>query len=118
MSKKKTGINEVIEVFEPNSDEFAALQAFANRLNAHGGPVKHVVEIVYWDYGQRWKWTTLIAHGTRSAVPLNSSYSRSLHTSWQALSPRNQEIVIYGSEQEKADLEDELLSFGRKMMET
>lgn len=71
----------MIATFERHSREYKALEAAAALLTAlspHG--TAYMVEETYFDFGQGWKWTTVIAH-------------RSNGDSWQALNPREQDMI-------------------------
>lgn len=69
-----------IKVFEKGSDERRALEAAAALFTAYDGR-PHVVDETYFDYGQDWKWTTILYEG--------GSFGRV-----QALTPRDQEDII------------------------
>lgn len=77
-----------IRVWEQGSRERENLEKLAVRLNAlssHG--TKYEAGETYFDFGQNWKWTTIIA--TRySADRLRSS-------DWQCLSPRDHEVCVF-----------------------
>ena len=49
----------VIKVFSPGSDEYKKLEAAANLLTWLTGKQCYVGE-TYYDYGQGWKWTTVL----------------------------------------------------------
>ena len=99
-------MSDYIKTFDKGSKEHNALQAFADRVNAKGSPVQLQVEDCYFDFGQNWMWTTLIAHDT-TKDPSN------ILSSWQALSPKDQEYVIEQNEEQLVLLEEKLLS-GRR----
>lgn len=69
-----------IKVFEKGSDERRALEAAAALFTAYDGR-PHVVDETYFDYGQDWKWTTILYEG--------GNFGRV-----QALTPRDQEDII------------------------
>ena len=98
-------MDEHIRIFEPGSKEYEALQAFAGKVNAMGGNVELRVETTYFDFGQDWKWTTLIAH-RRDMEP------GSVLSSWQALTPKEQSYVINGDEAQLALLAEKLADCG------
>ena len=59
--------------FENGTDERFILDALADELNHLCSETSFTVEDVYFDYGQGWKWTTVVAHDASG--------------DWQALSP-------------------------------
>lgn len=72
-----------IKVFEKGSDERRALEAAAALFTAFDGR-PHVVDETYFDYGQDWKWTTIL-YESGPVVGFG----------WvQALTPRDQEDII------------------------
>lgn len=71
----------MIAIFERNTKEYKALEAAAAMLTALSPrETVYKVEETYFDLGQNWKWTTVIAH-------------RKDGGSWQALSPREQDLI-------------------------
>lgn len=71
-----------IRIFAKDSQEYKMLEKTAEMLTEKS-PNGYVykVEETYFDYGQGWKWTTVIAH-----TPDGDSY--------QALSPREQGLIV------------------------
>lgn len=81
---------------KPSSKEYRKLVVFADMLTAlsASNTIYHV-EDTYLDYGQGWKWTTIIAN-------------RPDGSSWQALSPREwSEVVSSASVVELAEIAEE-----------
>lgn len=74
-----------ISVFDKGSDEYEHLQLAAVMLTnrSPNGWFYHVGE-TYFDYGQGWKWTTILCEGNKFG-------------SYQALNPREQEDIIMAS---------------------
>lgn len=50
-------------------------------------PIYLKVEDVYYDYGQGWIWTTIVAYRTNSDTSI---------TSWQLLNPARHEKIVFG----------------------
>lgn len=73
----------VIRTFEPGSYEYRRLQLAADVLSMFTGLEVRVGE-TYYDYGQRWKWTTLLV-------------KRPGGSEVQAFSPREQEKALAGT---------------------
>ena len=75
-----------IRVYKTTEIEFIRLRTFATACNAtyaaHDMNERIQVEDVYFDYGQNWKYTTLITH----------NYDES--DSWQSLCPRDYETIL------------------------
>lgn len=85
-----------IRVFEKNSPEYKNLEklgAKLHELSAHG--TEYRVEETYFDFGQDWVWTTLIA-----CKPYADQRTGELkYSTWQALNPREQEeCVLFGDD--------------------
>lgn len=77
----------VIKVFSPDSIEYNRLAAAAAMMTAFsGGGIFYYVGKTYFDFGQDWKWTTILAEKKDS--PLMSK-------SWQAIYPAMQEKIIF-----------------------
>lgn len=71
----------MIKTFKPNEKEYEALKAVANMLTllcTNG--YKFDVEDTYFDFGQNWMWTTIIA-------------KKDNDDSYQVLSPREHELI-------------------------
>lgn len=75
-----------IKVFRPESKEYKALCATAALMNFADEEKTYVVRDVYFDYGQDWFWTTIIAR---------KYDNKSIVSSWQALNPREQEEIVF-----------------------
>lgn len=72
-----------IKTFDYTTPEYKRLQKSAVMLteaSEHG--TFYRVETIYFDYGQDWLWTTLVAHTADG-------------NSYQALSPREQEDLLF-----------------------
>lgn len=80
-----------INVFPKNTTEYDLLQAFADRVNLMSDHIELRVETCYFDAGQGWKWTTLIAHDLRMDPG-------GVLSSWQALSPKEQKAILTKNE--------------------
>ena len=71
-----------IKVYPRNSDERVKLTEAARELTRiSGNGTVYTVEETYFDYGQNWMWTTIIAH-------------RQSGDSFQRLCPRDHEKII------------------------
>ena len=82
---------DAIKVFGEQSKQHMRLTAAATLMNAEMEPNDHgqfEVKDIYFDYGQGWKWTTIVFNG-------GDQWS-----SYQALNPKQQGMIVYG------DLED------------
>ena len=75
-----------IRIYDTWSKEMDSLVAFTAMANAFSEDIKYTVKETYFDYGQDWKWMTVIAHRIGDS---------SVTGSWQALSPAQQERIIY-----------------------
>lgn len=82
---------EPIRVFAENSKEYARLKDAANRIKESSG-LDTKVETVYYDYGQRWKWTTVIGYPDEDGNGV------------QILSPKKQRDILYGTEDDFHDV--------------
>lgn len=71
----------VIQVFNPNHPAYYRLLVAANIIQLFSG-VYCMAETTYWDRGQNWKWTTIIAHpdkNDRSGIQiLNPNQARQI----------------------------------------
>ena len=73
---------EIIRVYAPNSDEMVKLKLACyelGRLSTRG--TRYTVEDIYFDYGQGWMYSAIVAHRPDGA-------------SWQAVNPRMYEDII------------------------
>ena len=88
---------ECIASFAYGSEEYRKLETVAELLNM-GSPngYHYHVEKIFFDYGQNWKWTTILCEGNGSE--------------WQALCPREQEDIIF------ADTIKDLARVARKIL--
>ena len=74
----------MITTYEPGSPEYIALEAAAKLLEvASPNGTKYKVGDCFFDYGQNWMWTTILAEGKNG--------------SWQALNPRDHELITTGT---------------------
>ena len=65
-----------------NQKEYTALRLAANGLTFQSpNSVFYTVDDVYFDFGQEWMWTTIVAHGSNG-------------DSWQALTPSEWEKLM------------------------
>ena len=102
----QSNLNEesALRVFKPESEEYTRLQNFADELNNDARfQANYTVEDLYFDYGQNWMWTTIIAHKQNERGG-----------GWQALTPRNQERVVQWIELD--DVKQELLDNEEKQI--
>lgn len=73
---------ETIRVYAPDSAEYKKLQHAAQELTDTSKTGKvYLVEETYFDFGQNWSWTTIIAHRSDGAT-------------WQAINPAQQEQIL------------------------
>lgn len=71
----------MITKYERGTKEYTALEAAAKLLElASPNGTKYEVEETYFDYGQDWVWTTIVAHPVKGM-------------SWQALNPRDHALI-------------------------
>jgi hypothetical protein len=74
------------KTIERNTQEYKMLEAVAKLLETFSAKgFKYTVEDVYFDFGQDWMWTTIIAHNPEEFGVLHS---------WQAINPRQWEGII------------------------
>ena len=93
-----------LRVFKPESEEYTRLQNFADELNNDERfQANYTVEDLYFDYGQNWMWTTIIAHRQNERGG-----------GWQALTPKNQERVVLWNELD--EVKQELLNNEEKLI--
>ena len=105
--------SEVLRIYKPGSPEYKALENFANELNNDERfMANYYVGETYFDYGQNWKITTILAK-TPNGSSINS-------TGYQALTPRNQENVINGNnlEEVKNDILEYDIKFTKNLRES
>ena len=74
----------MIAVYKPETFEYKRLEEAAATLTAASpnGTI-YTVEETYFDYGQNWKWTTIIARKPNGST-------------WQALCPRDHALILNG----------------------
>lgn len=71
---------------EYKSDEYKRLEAVAKMLEAISpNGYRYEVEDCYFDYGQEWMWTTIIAHNDADTGLLSR---------WQAIDPKEWDRII------------------------
>lgn len=74
--------DEIIRTYAPDTDEYKRLTTAATILTAVSPKgITYTVEDTYFDYGQRWMWTTIIAKRPDSVE-------------YQALCPRDYENIL------------------------
>lgn len=77
---------ETIRIYTPGEPEYIQLERAAEELTRTSpNGTRFTVKDVYFDFGQRWMWTTIIA-------------TRSARHHWQALCPRDYEKILYSSD--------------------
>ena len=75
---------EIIRTYAPDTDEYARLKTASVVLTAVSPKhITYTVEDTYFDFGQDWMWTTIIAHDPTSHFG-----------SYQALCPRDYEKIL------------------------
>lgn len=75
---------EMIRTYSPDTDEYKRLTVAARVLtDVSVKGIVYTVEDTYFDYGQRWMWTTIIANDPSSSFG-----------SYQALCPRDYERIL------------------------
>lgn len=80
-----------IDTFSSFSPEYAKLSAICILLNSMSpNKINYRVEDTYFDYGQDWRWTTIIAH-------------RNNGDSWQAIYPAMQERILLAGDFDATD---------------
>lgn len=82
-------MDNTINIFPKGTIERAKLQNFADHMNSMPGNsnIQYEVGETYFDFGQGWKWTTIIAHD-------RTREKDSVLGSWQALTPKDQENIL------------------------
>lgn len=80
---------DALQVFETNSTEYNRLQKLCDLLNQHISETNksYEVKVCYFDAGQDWLYTTIIA------TNLTAAPTSCLRT-YQALTPKQQELII------------------------
>lgn len=75
---------EMIRTYSPDTDEYKRLTVAARVLtDVSVKGITYTVEDTYFDYGQRWMWTTIIANDPSASFG-----------SYQALCPRDYERIL------------------------
>ena len=83
-----------LKTFEKTSPEYKTLTDAADALNQQVKNVRYTVEDTYFDFGQNWMYTTIIAHRLdRDADDVTAG--------WQALTPRDQERILFMGDNER-----------------
>lgn len=80
--------SEVLRTYSKDSKEYKALQKFCDELNSKSTKTKYYLKDIYFDYGQNWMYTAIIA---------DSSDENSVSGTWQAVTPREYEKIIYNN---------------------
>ena len=93
-------MNPHIAVFPGKSAEYSKLKLASDILNTFVGRLHVTVKTAYFDQGQDWKWTTLVARPDRSEP-------------YQLLSPAEQKKILYGT---MADFVSVVCAIGTKSM--
>lgn len=83
--------------YEKGSEEYARLEIVANYLSKHTN-LKCWVQDTYFDFGQDWMWTTIIAN--------DGKYQ------YQLLSPAEQELILCDDLQAMVDMAKYLVEKG------
>ena len=77
---------EIIRQYAPNSDEVVKLRMASEEMTKNSTKgTTFTVNDCYFDLGQNWMWTTIIAH-------------RPDGQSWQALNPRDYEKILFSKD--------------------
>lgn len=72
----------MIKTYEHHEKEYIALRCAAAALEcASPNGTEYRVEDVYFDFGQGWMWTTIVAHKKDGS-------------NWPALNPRDHELIV------------------------
>lgn len=91
--KEELIMTEPISVFKKNSREYNALTLAAAMLQFKSpNGYAYRVETIYFDYGAGVLWTTVVGDSRPDLPPDDDR--RSVIDSWQALSPREQEMIL------------------------
>lgn len=80
--------NEAIQIFPYGSLQDTLLRCLVNLLNAQATHIEYKVELVLFDAGQNWFWTTIVAHNKVTG------------NSWQFMTPAEQRDILFGNEEE------------------
>lgn len=93
---------EAIKAFEYGTPEFRKLEAAAKVINSFSKS-EYIIKVgeTYFDFGQDWKWTTLIADNGNGGVL----------GSYQLLNPKQQEKIVYGTLDEFQQTVAELINY-------
>ena len=78
----------IIREYKPDDREYKALEkasAILTAVSAKG--ITYKVENTYFDYGQNWRWTTIIAYDPNAWCK-----------TYQALCPRDYEKILYSTD--------------------
>lgn len=79
--------SEVLRVWDENSKEYKTLQSFVDKLNQASSNTEYYLQNLYFDFGQRWKYTAIVAKKDGQE--------------WQAATPKDlEDILINGNEEE------------------
>lgn len=92
-----------LTTFPSNSNEYYSLERLMTRLNELSTKIKYKIQTVYFDAGQNWLYTTLIAYDTTKS-------SNDIISSWQALTPNDQKTAIFGNHLEIQQLIEKLIA--------
>lgn len=79
-ARRTEGSKTMITKYAKGSKEYKALEAAAALLTATANRTVYKVDETYFDYGQGWKWTTVIAYRDDGGT-------------WQALNPREHGLI-------------------------
>lgn len=81
-----------IRVYDADSDEHKLLELAAALLTVKSpNRYRYYVDECYSDLGQDWQWTTIMCDGIGTEKTIGS---------WQALSPRDHEMIVLGKVEE------------------
>lgn len=72
----------VIRIYGPDEPQYFRLKLFCDELNQRNPAANFRVQTVYFDFGQNWRWTTILAK------------SRALNMDYQVLSPAQYEQIL------------------------
>lgn len=77
----------MIKTYEHNTKEYKALDLVASILTDESiKGYEYKVKDVYFDFGQDWKWSTIVAHDKESTSDILRS--------WQVLNPKEHELIV------------------------
>lgn len=94
-----------LTIFPENSKEYKNFETICDIVNAQRNDIKLTIENVFFDISQNWVYTTLICN----KLPMPTNSSDSLFNSYQILNPVEQEIAVYGTDEERTELINKLL---------